>query len=163
MGSLSPFPWVETNGARCPVRFMEQQCSVSPSSINFADDTEDHQRTERISPELVNGYRPEYAPVGVFYISLLISVRSSNVFCCHHWFFFWYLIPPDSPILQENLIECICQRFQCIFSFDWFQLAFPNGDRMPAHSGKFMLHFHITLLVPLYFVDPKLSIGFRVS
>ena len=29
-------------------------------SINFADDTEDHQRTERISPELVNGYRPEY-------------------------------------------------------------------------------------------------------
>ena len=30
--------------------------------IDFADDTEDHQRTERISPELVNGYRPEYAP-----------------------------------------------------------------------------------------------------
>ena len=29
-------------------------------SINFADDTEDHQRTERISPELVNGYAPEY-------------------------------------------------------------------------------------------------------
>ena len=34
-------------------------------SINFADDTEDHQRTERISPELVNGYRPEYAINGV--------------------------------------------------------------------------------------------------
>ena len=32
-------------------------------SINFANDTEDHQRTERISPELVNGYRPEYAPI----------------------------------------------------------------------------------------------------
>ena len=30
-------------------------------SINFAADTEDRQRTERISPELVNGYRPEYA------------------------------------------------------------------------------------------------------
>ena len=28
---------------------------------DFANDTEDHQRTERISPELVNGYRPEYA------------------------------------------------------------------------------------------------------
>ena len=30
-------------------------------SINFAYDTEDQQRTERVSPELVNGYRPEYA------------------------------------------------------------------------------------------------------
>ncbi len=30
-------------------------------NINFANDTEDHQRTERISPELVNEYRPEYA------------------------------------------------------------------------------------------------------
>ena len=30
-------------------------------NINFAYDTEDHQRTERISPELANGYRPEYA------------------------------------------------------------------------------------------------------
>ena len=30
-------------------------------SINFAYDTEDQQRTERISLELVNGYRPEYA------------------------------------------------------------------------------------------------------
>ena len=29
-------------------------------SINFAYDTEDQQRTERVSPELVNGYRPEY-------------------------------------------------------------------------------------------------------
>ena len=30
-------------------------------NINFANDTEDHQQTERISPELANGYRPEYA------------------------------------------------------------------------------------------------------
>ena len=29
-------------------------------SINFAYDTEDQQRTERVSPELVNGYRPKY-------------------------------------------------------------------------------------------------------
>ena len=99
------------------------------------------------------------SPGGMYFI----FVRCRNVLCCYHWLFLWYFIPLDSPILQENLIECICQRFQCIFSFDWFQLAFPNGDRMPAHSGKFMLNFHISLLVPLYFVDPKLSIGFRYS
>ena len=32
---------------------------------NHADDTEDYQLTERISPELVNGYRPEYADTKV--------------------------------------------------------------------------------------------------
>ena len=89
-----------------------------------------------------------------------IFVRCRNILRCHHWLFLWYLILLDSPVLQKNLIECICQRFQCIFSFDWFQLAFPNGDRMPAHSGKFMLNFQISFLVPLYFVDPKLCIGF---
>lgn len=87
------------------------------------------------------------SPGGMYFI----FVRCRNVLCCYHWLFLWYFIPLDSPILQENLIECICQRFQCIFSFDWFQLAFPNGDRMPAHSGKFMLNFQISLLVPLYF------------
>ena len=30
-------------------------------SINFADNAEDYQRTERISLELVSGYRLEYA------------------------------------------------------------------------------------------------------
>lgn len=29
--------------------------------INFNDDIEDYQQTERISPELMNGYRLEYA------------------------------------------------------------------------------------------------------
>ena len=102
-------------------------------------------------------------PVGVFYISLLISVRGSNVFCCHHWFFFWYLIPPDSPILQKYLVERIYQRHQCLFSYFGLQFTFPNGDRVPAHSGKFDLHFHITLFVTPYFVGPEFRIGFRYS
>lgn len=34
---------------------------------------------------------------------------------------------------------------------------------LPAHSSRFMLNFQISLLVPLYFVDPKLCIGFRYS
>lgn len=37
------------------------------------------------------------------------------------------------------------------------------GRELPAHSGRFMLNFQISLLVPLYFVDPKLCIGFRYS
>ena len=50
-------------------------------SINFADNTEDHQRTERISPELVNGYRPEYASelLAVFwYIQYVIVETLTN-------------------------------------------------------------------------------------
>ena len=84
-----------------------------------------------------------------------------NVLCCHHGFFLWYLIMCDSPILKENFVKRICQRFQCIFSFDRLQFTFPNGDRVPAHSDKFMLNLQIPFLVPLYFVDPKLCIGFR--
>ena len=41
---------------------MSFRARVYEKSINFATDTEDHQQTERISPELVNGYRPGYAP-----------------------------------------------------------------------------------------------------
>ncbi|MDY4552219.1 MAG: hypothetical protein SPD54_10490 [Parabacteroides sp.] len=33
-------------------------------SINFANNTVDYQQSERISPESMNGYRPEYAPRG---------------------------------------------------------------------------------------------------
>ena len=84
-----------------------------------------------------------------------------NVLCCHHGFFLWYLIMCDSPILKENFVKRICQRFQCIFSFDRLQFTFPNGDRVPAHSDKFMLNLQIPFLVPPYFVDPKLCIGFR--
>ena len=52
-------------------------------SINFADDTEGDQRTERISPELVNGYRAEYA-------SELLAV-------------FWYMQYAIVETLTENM------------------------------------------------------------
>ena len=82
----------------------------------------------------------------------------STVFCILR-----YLIPSDSPILKEYLVERICQRFQRIFSFDWLYFTFPNGDGVPAHCGEFVLNLQIPFLVPLYFADPKLCIGSRYS
>ena len=39
---------------------------------------------------------------------LLFIVIVRNLLSCHHWLFLWYLILLDSPVLQKNLIECIC-------------------------------------------------------
>ena len=46
-------------------------------SINFANDTEDHQRTERISPFWVGGYPPFSALI----LSLVISTKESSIRC----------------------------------------------------------------------------------
>lgn len=94
-------------------------------------------------------------------LSVIIVFR--YIFRCHHWLFCWYIIPLDSPVLQENLIERICQRLQCLFSFGGLQLTFPNGDTVPVHSSKFMLNLQIPFFVPLYLVDPELRIGFWYS
>ena len=49
-------------------------------SINFANDTEDHQRTERISPELVNGNRPEYAFLTQVWYLKIIFINFGGIY-----------------------------------------------------------------------------------
>ena len=39
-------------------------------SINFANNTVDYQQSERISPESMNGYRPEYAIISLHFLLL---------------------------------------------------------------------------------------------
>lgn len=91
----------------------------------------------------------------------VLHITIAEVLCCHHRLIIWYLIALDGPVLQEYSVERICQRLQCFFSFDGLQLTFPDRDGVPAHRGQFMLYFHITLLVPLYFIGPELCIGLR--
>ena len=71
---------------------------VWEKSINFANDTEDHQRTERISPELVNGYRPEYADWSQVFA--FFSMPESLACNIGEWFFLVLVVP--------NLPFCIC-------------------------------------------------------
>lgn len=40
---------------------------------------------------------------------------------------------PNCPVLQENLVERICQRLQCFFSFRRFQFTFPDDYGVPSH------------------------------
>ena len=39
----------------------------------------------------------------------LLAPFSMNVFRCHHWFFLRHFILFESPVLQENPVESICQ------------------------------------------------------
>ena len=64
-------------------------------------------------------------------------------------------------IEQEYLVERERQRFQSLFPHLWLQLTFPDGDAVPAHRSQFMLHFQVSLLVPLYLRHPKLTIRLR--
>ena len=84
-------------------------------------------------------------------------------FCSHHRVFHRHFIMTDAMVLQEYLIECEWKRLQSAFSFCGFQLAFPDGYRMPAHRGQLSLHLIVTFLVPLHFFDPLLSVGFGYS
>ena len=64
---------------------------------------------------------------------------------------------------QEYPVERERQRLQGLFPDLWFQLTFPDGDGVPAHRSEFVLNLQIPFLVPLYFADPKLCIGFWYS
>ena len=82
----------------------------------------------------------------------------ADILCCHHRFFFWYFIMLYAMILQENPVKRICQRFQCVFSYGWFQFTFPDGDAMPTHCNKFVPYLIVTLLISSDFIDPKLTV-----
>lgn len=47
------------------------------------------------------------------------------------------------------------------FFITGFQFAFPDGDHIPSHEGKFSLYHRVTYLIPFQFLLPKSSIGFR--
>ena len=43
-----------------------------------------------------------------------------------------------------NKVQSMQQRIQGLFTLIRLQLAFPNDNTMPTHTGQFMLYFLIT-------------------
>ena len=61
-------------------------------------ETEELQRTERMSPELVNGYRPEYAVV------TRISNKTTDKFChFYHIMFFLFVL---KILANQSYFDC---------------------------------------------------------
>ena len=48
-------------------------------------------------------------------LSYFIPIFGLNIFCGHQRFFLRHLIMLDAMVLQENLVERICQRLQSFF------------------------------------------------
>ena len=64
-------------------------------------------------------------------------------------------------VLQENPVERICQRFQCLFSDVGLQFTFPNGNRVPTHGSQLLLHLSVSLPVASDLTDPELTVRLR--
>ena len=92
---------------------------------------------------------------------LITSAIFRCILCCQQGHFLRHLIAFDKSVLQENPVERICQRLQCLFPYFWLQFTFPDGDAMPPHSGKFMLHPRVPLLIPPYLCHPKIPVRLR--
>ena len=84
-----------------------------------------------------------------------------NLLGCYQRLFLWNLVATDAMVLQEDSVEGICQRFQCLFAHLRLQLTFPDGDAVPAHCGQLMLYLQVALLVSPYLCYPEVTIRLR--
>lgn len=64
-------------------------------------------------------------------------------------------------VLQEDVVKREGERRQRLLALAGLQLAFPDGDAMPAHLGQLLLLTLVTGLVALNLLRPEVDIGLR--
>ena len=83
-------------------------------------------------------------------------------FCCFkHTALFFHVrirLSDGGMILQPDLIQSICERFQCVFTFCWFQFTLPYRNTVPTHLRQSLLFFYISLLVPANLRHPEIMV-----
>ena len=63
-------------------------------------------------------------------------------------------------VFQEDAVKRMGEGFQGFFPFGGLEFAFPKGNRVPSHIGKFLLHFTVAFAVAGDFPFPEIRVGF---
>lgn len=64
-------------------------------------------------------------------------------------------------VLQVDMVQSEGEAFQSPFLLVLLQLALPDGDAVPAHTGELLLLLAVAFLVSVDFLLPEVGIGFR--
>ena len=80
-------------------------------------------------------------------------------FCRHDVLFLDRFVAPEPSVFQEHVGERVGQGFESLLANFGFQLAFPNGDAVPAHGGQLLAVSFVPVPVALNLALPELGVS----
>ena len=65
----------------------------------------------------------------------------------------------DGVVLEEDFVEGVGKGLEGLLPLVGTEFAFPDGDGVPSHGGKFVLHFLVAGFVAGHLVLPEGGVG----